>query len=220
MALAPAQSYSDPQAAAQYAYFASLFTEYDYSQPNGGSPPHATDGGSGGSSGVMSPVETVAASNFFNDDVSQVTLPTVTQQGVMSPVTPSPFMNNMIQGSHTSSGAPSPTAPLQQQHIIPSFGQETFQQYFNFDIPADMSLDLNATSPRSTHGFSQPMPVVDYNSQRTSPTQQIPYVPPVGAAHSGARRVGGSWRPPQPEFDSQAEHSPAGTWPYPVPARS
>lgn len=215
MSLAPQSSHmTEPQAAEQYAYFASLF---DYSQLDGTSLPQATNVGSTVSSRVMSPVDNTPALSFFNGGMeSQMSLNTGPRQDVISLVTPSSYANDMFQDSSPSSGAPSPAS--HQQH--PSFGQEAFHQYFNLDIQGDLApLDFDLTSPRSTSGHSQSIPVLDHNSQRMSPTQAS-YVPPGGAAHSGTRRVAGSWRPPCVESDSHVERSSSGTWSYPVATRN
>lgn len=219
LSLGPQQvPYQMERQSAAYAQFAHLFGSYDYSQTNVASPQQVTSNGNGSTvpSRVMSPVEAPPPPAFFSNDIVPQ------QQSLIPSEPPSPFFVDNIQGSRASSSAPSPSVfhhPHQQQHVVPSFGQE-FQQYFNFDAQSDMgSLDHSSISPRSTSGHSHSIPGLEHNVHGTSPTHHAPYVPPLGAAHVGSRRVAGSWKPPQPEADSQNEHSPSGTWPY-VSARS
>jgi hypothetical protein len=209
---------------APYAQLASLFDTYDYVDLNDAS--QTTDNTSAGPSRTISSTQIAAPPAFFSHEQQtpssrSSSSSTVPQQSAISPVTSQSFFNH---GSRTSSSTSSFELP-QQQQIHTSYGQESLQQYFNFDVHSNISpLDLNTTPPRpDAPSHSNMISTMSYHSQRTSPPQppqHTPYTPPSAVAHTGTRRVAASWKPPRPDADSPIEHSPTEMWPYPVSARS
>jgi hypothetical protein len=206
--------YSLDLQSAPYAQFANLFSTFDYADLGNASLSQTTDNTN------MDPSQIVAPPSFFNNPPETPTSRSSSssaapQQIAPSPITPQSFFNNGVESSLTSSTGSSYAVPQQQQQqqqVHPSYGQDVFQQYINFDA---LSPPDNITPPRPAPASrSQTMPAENHNSQRTSPPQ-APYAPPSAASHVGTRRVGGSWRP-RPESDSPLEQSPTGLWAYPV----
>jgi hypothetical protein len=211
---------------APYAQLANLFGTYDCPDLSGVSLSQTTDNTSAGPSRTRSPLQLAAPPAFFSH-ASETPLSRASssssapQQNAMSPVTPQSFLGDSVQGSRSSSGASSFAYP-QQQQVHSSYGQDAFQQYFNFDAYSSLApLDNNTTPPPpAAPSHPQTMPVITHTSQSTSPPQHAPYTPPPAYVHTGARRVAGSWKSRRSEGSSPVEHSPTGTWPYPVTARS
>lgn len=218
------QPFNMDMQAMQYQQFANVFSSFDTSHIEGVSSTQTAYSTSGGPSRAISPVQTAASPAFFSN--AQAPTPfshssssaSPPAQGIMTPVTPS-YYTNTLETARTTSG-PSVTGS-QQSH--PSFGQEAYQQYFNFDDsigPLDTSptalrtIDTNPSPPRIVSSSVESMmtPV----SQGSSPTQHAAYAPPPGAAHVGTRRVAASWKPPRPEPDSPIGDSSGPGWQYPA----
>ena len=186
-----------------FTQLASLLCEYDYPNVDALSSPQYTNSTSAGPSRTLSSAQAAVPPAFFNA-VQETPFSHSLHQDAMSTQS---FFNNGVEYSLTSS-----VVSPQQQHFH-SYGQDSLEQFFNFD---DFSspLDHSTNDPPS---HSQTISTMPYNSQSHD---REPYTPPAAAAHNGVRRVGASWRTSPLQADAPMEQYSAETWPYPVSAHS
>ena len=120
------------------------------------------------------------------------------------------FGQNLPAAFQPDTFLPASASMYNSSSVLGPVDQGTIDQidmaFIDYSAHGDNHVPVDLQSIASSH--STPPPMTPQYQQQQQQQQQVHYMPPASAAVN-RRRVGGSWRPPQPEFVVGSSRQPS-----------